>query len=262
MPRFGSDSTLRLTDFEIGGFLGDGAFGQVVAARKCLSKYPVALKVISTDKMVISELLKEITIHRILPPHPNIVGLFGHFQSETSLCLILEYCPGVTLRHHSWKKRGLPEREVAKYVSDVSRALQHCHHHHVMHRDIKTENVQLLEPNGTVKLLDFGVAVKIGERQRTICGTEEYMAPEILKDHGYGKEIDLWALGVLVFELLAGSTPFTPPVTGDQKIKWPVGIDHLAQELITGLLQVIPQRRLSFDSVLEHPFLSIVDGSP
>lgn len=131
-----------------------------------------------------------------------------------------------------------------------------------MHRDIKTENVQLLEPNGTVKLLDFGVAVKIGERQRTICGTEEYMAPEILKDHGYGKEIDLWALGVLVFELLAGSTPFTPPVTGDQKIKWPVGIDHLAQELITGLLQVIPQRRLSFDSVLEHPFLSIVDGSP
>ena len=254
---------MRLTDFEIGGFLGDGAFGQVVAARKCLSKYPVALKVISTDKMVISELLKEITIHRILPPHPNIVGLFGHFQSETSLCLILEYCPGVTLRHHSWKKRGLPEREVAKYVSDVSRALQHCHHHHVMHRDIKTENVQLLEPNGTVKLLDFGLAVKVeDERQRTICGTKEYMAPEMLKDHGYGKEVDHWALGVLVFELLAGSTPFTPPVTGDQEIEWPVGIDHHAQELITGLLQMVPQMRSSFDHVLEHPFLSIVDGSP
>jgi len=271
--------SVRLRDFEIGRFLGEGGFGKVVAARKHHSKYPVALKVISKEKLEVSEsenpdtrtsimvqIKREIDIQSMLS-HPNILKIFGHFHNETIICLILEYCSGVTLRRHCFGKR-LPEREVAKYVFDVSSALQYCHHRHVMHRDIKTENL-LLDANGKVKLIDFGFAVIVGdELQFTFCGTDEYCAPEILTGRGYGKKADHWATGILVFDLLAGSPPFTGTLQEiynemmKQEINWPVGIDHRAQELISGLLQVDPKKRLSFDSVGEHPFLSIVDELP
>ncbi len=273
--------SLRLRDFEIGRSLGKGEYGQVVAARKRHSKYPVALKVISKEMLISIEtketsepenpdtctsimvqLQREIDIQSKLS-HDNILKCFGHFHNETSVCLILEYCPGVTLRHHCFGKR-LPEREVAKYVFDVGNALQYCHRRRVMHRDIKTENL-MLEVNGTVKLLDFGFAVMEGDKpQQTLCGTTEYMAPEIHTNRGYGKEVDHWAMGVLGYELLVGSPPFTGTLQEmynkmtKQEIHWPVGINHRAQELITGLLQVDPKNRLSFESVLEHPFLSTV----
>ena len=194
--------------------------------------------------------------------------MFGHFDNSTILCLVLEYCPGVTLRCHCIGKR-LPEREVAKYVFDVSSALQYCHSRRVIHRDIKTENLMLEAPNGTVKLIHFGFAVIEGdEPQRTLCGTPEYLAPEIFSPDGYNKKVDSWAVGVLVYKLLVGSEPFSGTLLEirarvmEQNIEWPVGIDHHAQELITSLLHMDPEEQLSFDSVLVHPFLWTVDGSP
>ena len=276
-------SSLRLRDFEIVSFLGAGEFGQVVAARLHPSKYPVALKVFSKEMLIsqyekeVSEsknpdmrtsikdqLKREIDIQSGLS-HENIVKCFGHFYNVTNIFLILEYCPGDNLRRLCFGN-GLPEKEVAKYVSDVSRALLYCHQCNVMHRDIKTENL-LLDANGNVKLADFGFAVKLGDYlQYTLCGTNEYMAPEIIDHSGYAEDAELWAMGILVFELLTGSEPFAGEDRAEirkkmeEDITWPVGIDDRARDLVTRLLQMNPVERLSFDGVLNHTFLSIVDG--
>ncbi len=273
---------MRLQEFEIGRSLGKGTYSQVVAARKHHSKYPVALKIISKEMLnlieekeisesenpdmrtsIYDQLKREIAIQSKLS-HPNILNFFGHFENEISHCLILEYCPGVTLYNHCFGKR-LPEREVVKCISHVSKALQYCHSLRVMHRDIKLENL-MMEAHGTIKLIDFGFAVEAGdEPQQTLCGTIEYMAPEILTGRGYGKEVDYWATGILGYELLVGSSPFKGTLQEiydemmKQKIHWPAGIDHRAQEIIAGLLKVDPMNRLSFDSILEHPLLSTVD---
>lgn len=138
----------------------------------------------------------------------------------------------------------------------MSNAVQYCHQNCVIHRYIKTENL-LLDANGNIKLIDFGLAVIEGdEPQWTYCGTDDYLAPEILVCTGYGKEVDNWATGILVYELLAGSPPFTAGTIAERhkkmmkEIQWPVGINSHAQALISGLLQVDSKKRLSFDSVL------------
>ncbi|KAL3771307.1 hypothetical protein ACHAWU_006984, partial [Discostella pseudostelligera] len=122
---------------------------------------------------------------------------------------------------------------------------------------------------GGSQLIHFGFAVIEGdEPQQTLCGTPEYLAPEIFSTDGYDKKVDSWAVGVLVYKLPVGSEPFSGTLLEirarvmEQNIEWPVGIDHHAQELITSLLHMDPEERLSFDSILVHPFLSTVDGSP
>lgn len=263
-----------LRDFEIGRSLGEGRFGPVFAARTERHSKPVALKVMLKNKILaddessitssLDQLKREIDIQSSLS-HPNILSMYGYFYSEMSIVFILECCPGVSLYQRYYGKK-MPAKKVAKYILDVSKALQYCHGIGIAHRDIKPENL-MLGANDSVKIIDFGFAVKVGDvPQTTYCGTFEYMAPEIRLEAGcgYGKEVDNWAVGVLMYELLVDTTsPFKMGEKTTSQIQWRgVTIDCRAQELISGLLQADPTKRLSFDRVLEHSFLSAFVGSP
>ena len=137
----------------------------------------------------------------------------------------------------------------------------------IIHRDIKPENI-LLDSNNSVKLADFGWSNFFNEDRRrlTYCGTPEYLAPEMIKQCGHDKSLDIWNLGVLMFELLTGSPPFEGANQNELfdnilkfKIKWPKGFPGVAKDLVTKLLKTTPAERISLEETLEHPWFQ---GNP
>jgi len=205
-----------LTDFEMGKPLGRGKFGNVYLARQPESGAVVALKVLSKASMCIegAEFLvrREIEIQSRLN-HPHILRMLGWFHNEKSVFLILEHAPnGEVFRElQQSQTRGLGEALARRYIAQLLSALGCLHRAGVIHRDVKPENL-LLTGGGDVKLADFGAAIHAPEPfhlRNTLCGTPEYLAPEVLEGKGYSYEVDVWAVGVLAFELLFGRTPFT-----------------------------------------------------
>ena len=141
--------------------------------------------------------------------HPFIVTLCLAFQTQNKLFLVMDFLSGGELFYHL-KKRGLIlEKEVLFYLAEMVLAIEFLHQQGIIHRDLKPENV-LLRGDGHVAITDFGLAKEIGDGSvcRTLCGTSEYMAPEMLTRNGYGKAVDWWALGALCFEMLSGGPPF------------------------------------------------------
>lgn len=201
----------QLNDFEIGRPLGRGKFGNVYLAREKKSKYIVALKVLFKTQLTLNnvhhQLKREIEIQSHLR-HPNILRLFGYFYDDNRVYLILEYAPGGEL-YSSLKKAGrFQERQAAKYIYQMIEALKCCHERNVIHRDIKPENI-LLGSKGEIKIADFGWSVHApSSRRDTMCGTLDYLPPEMVMQKPYDHTVDLWCLGVLAYEFLVGHPPF------------------------------------------------------
>lgn len=140
--------------------------------------------------------------------HPNVLQLYGHFHDSKRIFLILEFAAKGELYKHLQREKRFPEWKAAQYVAQMAAALQYLHKKHVIHRDIKPENI-LLGIHGELKIADFGWSVHApGDRRKTQCGTLDYLPPEIVNYTSYNNKVDLWSLGVLMYEFLVGEAPF------------------------------------------------------
>ena len=207
-----------IKDFETGKPLGKGKFGNVYSAKQKSTGVQVALKVLFKQPMVaasaVHTLRREVELQSRLQ-HRNIARLFGYFHDAKNVYLVLEFLGGGELYKAVARAGGcVSEAQARIALRDVASAVAYMHERHVAHRDIKPENI-LVSDGGRLCLCDFGWAVHVPPplhtRRFTMCGTPEYLAPEMLINGGaggHGREVDLWALGVLLFELLVGNTPF------------------------------------------------------
>ncbi|XP_018323148.1 aurora kinase C-like [Agrilus planipennis] len=259
--------TWTLSDFDIGRALGKGKFGNVYLAREKKSKFVVALKVMF--KKMIKNLQNEHQVRREIEiqshlRHPNILRLYGYFHDEERVYLILEYAPGGACYKElqaSENKRFSEERS-AKYLAQITDALKYCHTKKVIHRDIKPENL-LIGCKGEIKIADFGWSVHApSSRRATICGTLDYLSPEMVHGKTHNEKVDLWSLGVLCYEFLTGKPPFESTSYDEtyRKISkaiftFPSYVSEPAQHLISNLLVVNPDKRLDLNGILEHPWI-------
>ncbi|XWS32295.1 hypothetical protein CRYUN_Cryun23aG0147600 [Craigia yunnanensis] len=199
-----------LQDFEIGKPLGKGKFGRVYLAREVKSKYIVALKVIFKEQIekykIQHQLRREMEIQTSLR-HPNILRLYGWFHDSERIFLILEYAYGGELYKELRKNGHLSEKQAATYIASLTKALAYCHEKHVIHRDIKPENL-LLDHEGRLKIADFGWSVQSRSKRHTMCGTLDYLAPEMVENKAHDYAVDNWTLGILCYEFLYGAPPF------------------------------------------------------
>lgn len=262
----------KLEDFEIGKPLGRGKFGRVYLAREKKSRYIVALKMMykkdlaGTDRKLGMEhqVRREIEIQSHLR-HPNILRLFGYFYDETRIFLILEYAAQGELFTKLYAARRFSERTAAKYIRELADALRYLHSKHVIHRDIKPENI-LIGLRGELKIADFGWSVHApNSRRSTLCGTLDYLPPEMVENtEGHDEKVDVWALGILLYEFLVGKPPFENDTQKDTfaaikagTVTWPkdIAISAEAKNLISRLLKKNANHRMSLTDVMAHPFV-------
>ncbi|KAI0279616.1 kinase-like domain-containing protein [Russula aff. rugulosa BPL654] len=202
----------HLTDFDIGRPLGKGKFGRVYMVRtKVEPKYILALKCLYKSEIVQSrvekQIRREIEIQQNLR-HPNVLRLYGYFHDEKRIFLMLEFAGKGELYKQLTKYGCFSERRSAVYVDQMADALSYLHSKHVIHRDIKPENL-LLGINGELKIGDFGWSVHApSNRRTTLCGTLDYLPPEMVEGREHNEKVDYWALGVLTYEFIVGSPPF------------------------------------------------------
>ncbi|GAA5864993.1 hypothetical protein JCM8547_004265 [Rhodosporidiobolus lusitaniae] len=256
-----------LSSFEIGRPLGKGKFGRVYMARtKSEPKYIVALKCLFKEEIVKNKVEKqvrrEIEIQSHLA-HPNILRLHGYFHDEKRIFLILEFAGKGELYKQLHRCRHFSEKRSSRYIAQMADALIYLHGKHVIHRDIKPENI-LIGVNGELKIGDFGWSVHApGNRRSTLCGTLDYLPPEMVENREHTAAVDLWALGVLTYEFLCGQPPFED-MSGHQatykkitKLDYtiPSHVSPEAADLIRGLLRLNPNDRMPLKDVAVHPWI-------
>jgi len=256
-----------LANFDIGRPLGKGKFGNVYLAREKKSHFIVALKVLFKSQLqksqVENQLRREIEIQSHLR-HPNILKMYGYFYDDTRVYLILEFAPKGELYKELQRQtnRRFDEERAANYIAQMADALKYCHMKKVIHRDIKPENL-LLGLKGELKIADFGWSVHApSSRRGTMCGTLDYLPPEMVDGKDHDNNVDIWSLGILCYEFLVGKPPFeddTSQATYEKirraLVRFPSHVSEPARDLICKLLQKVPSKRLSLDAVAVHPWI-------
>ncbi|KAF5340723.1 hypothetical protein D9611_007431 [Ephemerocybe angulata] len=258
-----------LHDFDIGRPLGKGKFGRVYMVRtKSEPKYILALKTLYKSEIVQSKVEKqirrEIEIQQNLR-HPNVLRLYGYFHDEKRIFLMLEFAGKGELYKQLSKYGSFSERRSSRYIYQMADALIYLHGKHVIHRDIKPENL-LLGINGELKIGDFGWSVHApGNRRMTLCGTLDYLPPEMVEGKAHNERVDYWALGVLTYEFLVGAPPFedrdsvnnTYRRIAKVDLKWPKDreLSPEVKDLITKLLRHDPQARIPLTDAIRHPWI-------
>ncbi|KAH8114812.1 kinase-like protein [Phellopilus nigrolimitatus] len=258
-----------LNSFDIGRGLGKGKFGRVYMVRtKREPLYILALKCLYKSEIVESKVEKqirrEIEIQQNLR-HPHILRLYGYFHDEKRIFLMLEFAGKGELYKQLNKAGSFSEKRSSRYIDQMADALFYLHSKHVIHRDIKPENL-LLGINGELKIGDFGWSVHApGNRRKTLCGTLDYLPPEMVLGKEHNEKVDYWALGVLTYEFLVGAPPFedlsgynaTYKRIAKVDLKVPPKVSVAAKDLIQRLLQFEPQKRLPLSDVLQHPWITM-----
>ncbi|AET41290.1 serine/threonine protein kinase SCH9 Ecym_7473 [Eremothecium cymbalariae DBVPG len=265
-------------DFEVLRLLGKGTFGQVYQVRKKDTKRIYAMKVLS-KKVIIkkNEIAHTIGERNILvrtasKSCPFIVGLKFSFQTPADLYLVTDFMGGGELFWHLQKEGRFTEDRAKFYIAELVLALEYLHDNDIVYRDLKPENI-LLDANGNIALCDFGLSkADLKDRTNTFCGTTEYLAPELLLDEtGYTKMVDFWSLGVLIFEMCCGWSPFFADDNQKMyqkiafgKVKFPRDVlSPEGRSFVKGLLNRNPKHRLgAIDDGRElkaHPFFNDID---
>ncbi|VDO03293.1 unnamed protein product [Rodentolepis nana] len=255
----------KLTDFYIGRPLGTGKFGNVFLARTKKDDFICALKIIFKKQLVKGgmehQLRREIEIMCHLR-HPHILQLYTYFHDSNKVYLVLEYAFYGQMYTHLQREKRFSERKSATYIYQLCDALKYCHARHVIHRDIKPENL-LIGFYNELKLADFGWSVHAPSlRRKTMCGTVDYLPPEMILGYSHNERVDHWAVGVLCYEMLYGDPPFIHENTKgtyarikEVKYRFPSIITPLARDLISKILVLNPARRLDLDSIMHHPWV-------
>ena len=261
----------KITDFTLIKELGVGSFGRVILVRHNKTQAQYAIKAIdkrnTTNIQEKPYFRREIEImYRI--HHPNVVKLFGHFEDNTYCYFIMEYIQGGNIYSYVPKNgiRKISTQQVASIIKDVISATYFLHNMipPIIHRDIKPENV-LLGSGMQAKLTDFGWSNYMqGEYKRTtVCGTPIYLAPEMISNSGHDEKVDIWCIGVLLFELMTGVQPWKGTDVNTVKmnisrlnINWPKNMDKKARDLISKILKYYPYERISLENMLMHPFFT------
>jgi len=205
-----SDKALKVDQFTLGKTLGTGSFGRVkFATYKPNEKY-YALKILKKSAIIRMKQVDHIASEKAILltlKHPFIVNMYGCFHDSRYLYLVLEYIVGGEFFTHL-RKAGRFDCDTSRfYAAGISSIFEYCHSKNIIYRDLKPENI-LLNIDGYLKLTDFGFAKVIEYRTYTLCGTPEYIAPEVLLNKGHGKPVDWWTLGILVYEMIVGYPPF------------------------------------------------------
>ncbi|XP_023841823.1 aurora kinase B isoform X2 [Salvelinus sp. IW2-2015] len=252
-------------DFDIGRPLGKGKFGNVYVARDKKLNFIVALKVLFKSQMekegVEHQLRREIEIQSHLR-HPNILRFYNYFHDSSRVFLILEYAPRGEMYKELQKCGRFDDQRTATYMEELADALQYCHERKVIHRDIKPENL-LLGLRGELKIADFGWSVHAPSlRRRTMCGTLDYLPPEMIEGKIHDEKVDLWSIGVLCYECLVGNPPFETASHSDTykritkvDLQFPKVVSDGARDLVSKLLRHSPSMRLPLQSVITHPWV-------
>ena len=261
----------KITDFTLIKELGVGSFGRVILVQHNRTQAQYAIKAIdkrnTTNIQEKPYFRREIEImYRI--HHPNVVKLFGHFEDNTYCYFIMEYIQGGNIYSYVPKNgiRKISTQQVASIIKDVISATYFLHNMipPIIHRDIKPENV-LLGSGMQAKLTDFGWSNYMqGEYKRTtVCGTPIYLAPEMISNSGHDEKVDIWCIGVLLFELMTGVQPWKGTDVNTVKmnisrlnINWPKNMDKKARDLISKILKYYPYERISLENMLVHPFFT------
>ncbi|XP_064187537.1 microtubule-associated serine/threonine-protein kinase 3-like isoform X3 [Anguilla rostrata] len=280
------------SDFETIKLISNGAYGAVYLVRHRETRQRFAMKKINRQNLVLRNQIQQVFVERDIltfAENPFVVSMFCSFETRRHLCMVMEYVEGGDCANLLKNMGPLPVDMTRMYFAETVLALEYLHNYGIVHRDLKPDNL-LITLMGHIKLTDFGLS-KIGLMNMTtnlyeghiekdtrefidkqVCGTPEYIAPEVILRQGYGKPVDWWAMGIILYEFLVGCVPFfgdTPEelfgqVVSDEII-WPDGDDALpgdAQDLITRLLRQSPLERLGTGGATEvkqHPFFLGLD---
>ncbi|KAK8449385.1 hypothetical protein SEVIR_7G209500v4 [Setaria viridis] len=268
------------TLFHLERKLGSGQFGTTYLCTERATGLKYACKSVSKRKLVrradVEDMRREITILQHLSGQPNVAEFKGAFEDADSVHLVMELCTGGELFDRITAKGSYSERQAAAVCRDVLTVVHVCHFMGVMHRDLKPENFLLASPadDAPLKAIDFGLSVFIeeGKVYKDIVGSAYYVAPEVLR-RNYGKEIDVWSAGVILYILLCGTPPFWAEtekgifdaiLVGQLDLSsapWP-SISESAKDLIRKMLHRDPQRRITAAQALEHPWLKDAPDRP
>ncbi|XP_027629721.1 serine/threonine-protein kinase PLK3 isoform X1 [Tupaia chinensis] len=251
-----------------GRLLGKGGFARCYEATDTETGSAYAVKVIPQSRVAKphqrEKILNEIELHRDLQ-HRHIVRFSHHFEDADNIYIFLELCSRKSLAH-IWKARHtLLEPEVRYYLRQILSGLKYLHQRGILHRDLKLGNFFITE-NMELKVGDFGLAARLEppeQRKKTICGTPNYVAPEVLLRQGHGPEADVWSLGCVMYTLLCGTPPFE---TADLKETYrcikqvhytlPASLSLPARQLLAAILRASPRDRPSIDQILRHDFFT------
>ncbi|XP_077834491.1 microtubule-associated serine/threonine-protein kinase 3 isoform X44 [Macaca mulatta] len=280
------------SDFETIKLISNGAYGAVYLVRHRDTRQRFAIKKINKQNLILRNQIQQVFVERDIltfAENPFVVSMFCSFETRRHLCMVMEYVEGGDCATLLKNMGPLPVDMARLYFAETVLALEYLHNYGIVHRDLKPDNL-LITSLGHIKLTDFGLS-KIGlmsmatnlyeghiEKDarefidKQVCGTPEYIAPEVIFRQGYGKPVDWWAMGVVLYEFLVGCVPFfgdTPEelfgqVVSDE-IMWPEGDEALpadAQDLITRLLRQSPLDRLGTGGtheVKQHPFFLALD---
>uniref|UniRef100_A0A8C5E5D9 Serine/threonine-protein kinase PLK n=1 Tax=Gouania willdenowi TaxID=441366 RepID=A0A8C5E5D9_GOUWI len=279
----GSETEERSAPSEMSRIITDPATGKCYCRGKVLGKGGFAkcyeMTDLSTSKVYAAKIIpharvskphqrekidREIELHRALH-HKHIVHFYHHFEDKENIYILLEYCSRKSLAHILKARKVLTEPEVRYYLRQIVSGLKYLHEQEILHRDLKLGNFFVSE-SMELKVGDFGLAAKLepaGNRRKTICGTPNYLSPEVLNKQGHGCESDIWALGCVMYTMLLGRPPFettnlkeTYRCIREARYSLPSSLSLQAKQLITGLLAKIPEERPDLERILRHDFFT------
>ena len=248
-------------------FIGKGGFGEVWKVIHKQTNKTYVIKVIDKisifEQKLVDQMNREIEMMYKLN-HPHVMKLVNHFEDNEKFYMIMPYAGKGQLYSLLRRQVRFDQRTAAQYMRETIEAVRYLHSFSpkIIHRDIKPENL-LLDDNYRVKLSDFGWANYQDENQlrKTFCGTPEYLSPEMIRKTGHNYLVDIWTLGVLLFELLAGYAPFTGANQSELfinikklKINWPIDFPPLAKNLVSKILKLNPNERLTIQEISNHPW--------
>ena len=251
--------------------IGNGSFGQVYLAENNLNKKVYAIKHMEKEELIkylndLDQIYREIDIQSRVD-HPNIIRLLYVKETDETFDLVMEYAKYGTLFDFVVKRRGIHEDLVFKFFIQIVNAIKLLHENNIIHRDIKPENILLFD-DYIVKLCDFGWCIKCDSKlpRGSFTGTSEYLAPEIINEEDYGKEIDIWMLGILLYEMIHGFSPFRPKKQNFEEkelienirkheILFYMPCSDEYKELVFALLEPDVKKRFTIDDIYESKFV-------
>ncbi|WKY10367.1 hypothetical protein Q1695_002597 [Nippostrongylus brasiliensis] len=267
---------ITMDDFEFLKVLGKGTFGKVILCKEKRTSKLYAIKILKKEVIIArEEVTHTLTENRVLQrcKHPFLTQLTYSFQTTHHLCFVMEFANGGELFTHLQKSGTFSEARSRFYGAEIVLALGYLHSLSIVYRDMKLENL-LLDKDGHIKIADFGLCkeeISFGDKTSTFCGTPEYLAPEVLEDNDYGRSVDWWGVGVVMYEMMCGRLPFYSrdhqklfELIMASELRFPSKLSPEAKQLLTGLLAKVPTQRLGGgpDDALEvcqQPFFKPID---